>query len=61
MLLLDKEIFKKVFETSNLILEPEILYDSTKYCTKDETRKAGPFYVGTDSYIQKMTPMTLKL
>ena len=55
------EIFEKVFETTNLTLEPEILYDSTKYCTKDETRKAGPFYVGTDSYRQKMTPMTIKL
>ena len=55
------EIFEKEFETTNLTLEPEILYDSTKYCTKDETRKAGPFYVGTDSYRQKMTPMTIKL
>ena len=42
-------------------MEPEILYDSTKYCTKNETRKAGPFYVDTDSYRQKMTPMTTKL
>ena len=55
------EIFEKEFETTNLTLEPEILYDSTKYCTKDETRKVGPFYVGTDSYRQKMTPMTIKL
>ena len=55
------KIFEKVFETTNSTLEPEILYDSTKYCTKDETRKAGPFYVGTDSYRQKMTPMTIKL
>ena len=31
------KIFEKVFETTNLTLEPEILYDSTKYCTKDET------------------------
>ena len=55
------EIFEKIFETTNLTLEPETLYDSTKYCTKNETRKAGPFYVGTDSYRQKMTPMTIKL
>ena len=55
------EIFGQICETSNLTFEPEILYDSTKYCTKDETRKAGPFYVGTNSYKQKMTPMTMKL
>lgn len=55
------EIFGQICETSNLTFEPEILYDSTKYCTKSETRKAGPFFVGTDSYRQKMTPMTLTL
>nr|YP_009686317.1 hypothetical protein [Halamphora calidilacuna]QDR25073.1 hypothetical protein [Halamphora calidilacuna] len=55
------EIFEKTFKITNLTLEPEILYESTKYCTKDETRKAGPFYVGTDSYRQKMMPMTIKL
>jgi hypothetical protein len=55
------EIFSRISETSNLTFEPEILYDSTKYCTKNETRKAGPFYVGTDSYRQKMIPMTMKL
>ena len=55
------EIFEKIFETTNLTLEPETLYDSTKYCKKNETKKAGPFYVGTDSYRQKITPMTIKL
>lgn len=55
------EIFSNLCEVSNLTFEPEILYDSTKYCTKDETRKAGPFYVGTDSYRQKMTPMQINL
>lgn len=55
------EIFERICETTNLTFEPEILYDSSKYCTKDETRKAGPFYVGTDSYRQKMTPMTIEL
>ena len=44
-----------------MTFEPEISYDSTKYCTKDETRKAGPFYVGTDLYRQKMTPLTMNL
>ena len=54
-------IFEKEFETINLKLKPEILYKSTKYCAKDKTRKAGPLYVETDSYTQKMTPMTIKL
>lgn len=55
------EIFGRISETSNLTFEPEKVYDSTKYCTKEETRKAGPFFVGTDSYRQKMKPMQLKL
>jgi hypothetical protein len=55
------EIFKKVGEITNLTFDQELTYDSTKYCTKDETRKAGPFFVGTDSYRQKMTPMQIQL
>ena len=55
------ELFEQVYETSNLTFEPERLYDSTNYCTKNETRKSGPFFVGTDSYRQKMEPMKLNL
>ena len=55
------EIFSEICETKNLTLEPEVLYDSTKYCTKSSTRDQGPWFVGADSYVQKMTPMELKL
>jgi hypothetical protein len=55
------EIFSEICEITNLILEPEVLYDSTKYCTKSDTREQGPWFVGADSYVQKMTPMELKL
>ena len=55
------EIFSQICETTQLTLEPEVLYDSTKYCTKSETRDQGPWYVGTESYKQEMTPMELEL
>lgn len=55
------EIFSQVCETSQLTLDPEILYDSTKYCSKSETRDQGPWFVGTESYKQEMTPMELNL
>jgi len=55
------EIFSETFDTKNLTFEPEVLYDSTTYCMKNETREDGPWFVGTDSYVQKMTPMELKL
>ena len=43
------EIFSQICETTEFILEPEVLYDSTKYCRKSETRDQGPLYVGTES------------
>lgn len=56
------EIFQEVFrDVTQLTLEPEILYDSTKYCTKEETRSGGPWYVGTKSYKSKNQPAELKL
>ena len=61
---IDKTSFNNMFEAIERIKNGYVvstMYGSTKYCTKDETRKASLFYVVTDSYRQKMTPMTMKL
>ena len=55
------ELFSELSDVSNLTFEPEVLYDSTKYCTKDETRVSGPWYVGTSSYKTKQQPKMLEL
>lgn len=55
------EIFGELGNVRNLTLEPEILYDSTKYCTKSETRVEGPYYVGTDAYRLRYQPEEIKL
>lgn len=55
------EIFRELGDISNLTFQPEIIYDSTNYCTKSETRKAGPWYVGTDSYKTRQQPIQLEL
>ena len=54
------EIFSELGDVRNLTLEPEILYDSTKYCTKSETRVDGPYFVGTDAYRSKYQPKEIK-
>lgn len=55
------EIFRELGDTSQLTFQPEIVYDSTSYCTKSETREAGPWYVGTNSYKTKQQPLQLEL
>ena len=55
------ELFRELSDVSNLTFEPEVLYDSSKYCTKDETRVSGPWYVGTNSYKTKQQPKMLEL
>ena len=55
------ELFSEIADVTNLTFEPEKLYDSTKYCTKLETRVEGPWYVGTDVYKTKHQSLTLEL
>ena len=55
------EIFSELGDVKNLTFEPEILYDSTKYCTKSETRISGPYFVGTDAYKTKSQPKEVTL
>jgi hypothetical protein len=55
------ELFQEIADVTNLTFDPEILYDSTKYCIKPETRVSGPWYVGTDSYRVKQQPKEIKL
>ena len=38
------------FCIEQLTVSPEIVYDSTSYCTKSETRVDGPWYAGLESY-----------
>lgn len=54
-------LFQTEFEIRGLTLDHEIVYDSTKYCTKSETRVSGPWYAGLKSYISQNQQMTLKL
>lgn len=47
------KLFDETFDTKGLTIEHEIIYDSTKYCTKSETRVKGPWYAGLKSYISQ--------
>ena len=53
--------FSEIFDTTNLTLEPELSRDSSSYCEKSETRIAGPWYVGTTSYVNSKQPMKIEL
>jgi len=54
-------IFKENYDTMNLTVEPEITFDSTRYCTKEDTRISGPYFVGLSSYKQKKEKMEIQL
>lgn len=49
------------FDIKNLTVEPEIVYNSERYCTKDEGRVSGPYRVGTQSYREEFLLETLQL
>ena len=53
--------FSEIFDTTNLTFQPELAYDSSSYCAKSETRIAGPWYVGLQSYLSEKQPMKLTL
>lgn len=53
--------FSEKWDIMNLTVMPEESNDSSMYCTKNETRIAGPWYVGLSNYIQKNTTMKLDL
>lgn len=53
--------FSEKWDIINLTTEREESFDSSLYCTKNETRVAGPWYVGLSDYIQKNTTMKLDL
>lgn len=56
------ELFRQgLGDIQHLTIQPEVLYDSTQYCVKSETRVDGPWYVGTDSYKQQNQPVEIKL
>jgi hypothetical protein len=56
------KLFSEIFSTTHLTLIPELSYDSSSYCEKQETRIKGPWYVGLAAYKNsKMgNSMTLK-
>lgn len=55
------ELFQEIGDVKFLTFDPEIVYDSTKYCTKAETREEGPYYVGTNAYKTKQQPKEITL
>lgn len=56
------ELFSQAgFDVKNLTLEPERLYDSSKYCSKSETRVEGPWFVGPQAYKFNNQKMELDL
>jgi len=55
------DLFSENYDTINLTVEPEVLSDSTAYCTKFETSVAGPWFVGLNSYKRKKETMELDL
>lgn len=58
-----KQLLKKFSSlgcVKNLTIEPERCKDSTRYCSKTETRVDGPWFVGTPHYRRKNTPMKIK-
>lgn len=53
--------FGELGNVKNLTLSAEEHYDTSAYCTKLETRRAGPWHCGLDSYTQKFERMELDL
>lgn len=53
--------FSQLGSINNLTFDIEKCYNSSRYCTKEETRLAGPWFTGIDSYRIKNTPMTISL
>lgn len=54
-------MFQDLGSIKNLTFSHERIYDSTEYCTKDETCVEGPWFVGIDSYKQKKNQMNITL
>lgn len=55
------ELFREVADVTQLTFAPEIAYDSTRYCTKAESRVEGPWFTGSNAYKQRNTLMELKM
>lgn len=53
------ERFSELACVRNLTFEPERSKDSTRYCSKIQTRVDSPWLVGTPHYRRKNTPMSL--
>lgn len=53
--------FSEIYTTINLTFIPEMVYDSSSYCTKNDSRLLGPFWVGAGSYREFKKVSTLKL
>jgi len=53
-------LFSELACVRNLTFEPERSKDSTRYCSKTQTRVDGPWFVGTPQYRRKNTPMKIK-
>ena len=55
------KLFSELACVRNLTFEPERSKDSTKYCSKVQTRIDGPWFVGTPRYRRNNTPITISL
>ena len=55
------KLFSEINCVTNLTLEFEKVYNSTRYCTKSTTRVDGPWYIGTDYYRTKHSTMSIIL
>ena len=59
-----KQLLKQFSELGSIrdfTFEVEKCYNSSRYCTKEDTRLAGPWFTGIDSYRLKNTPMDISL
>lgn len=55
------KLFSELACVRNLTFEPERSKDSTRYCSKIQTRLDGPWFVGTPQYRRKNTPINISL
>lgn len=55
------KLFSELACVRNLTFEPERSKDSTRYCSKIQTRVDGPWFVGTPQYRRKNTPISISL
>ena len=53
------KLFSTLSSVKNLTFQQEISYDSSVYCTKADTRIAGPWFIGVNSYKTKNSKITL--